>query len=117
MIFHGNHLIHTIYEALCVHSSLASCGFCNLKQSDNNFSKQVGPRPGLTWSGSKLFDILLVFLKEVSEKVNFEKSQYTTTTSMHGNYPAFKVLMNLSSDADMGLTCVTRKVYISSFML
>ena len=45
--------------------------------SADNFGKQFGPRSGPTnrraWSGSKLFDILMVFLKEFFQKVNFEK--------------------------------------------
>ena len=32
-----------------------------------------------TWSGSKLFDTLVVFPKEFFEKVNFEKIQQSTT--------------------------------------
>ena len=47
-----------------------------------NLGKQFGPRSGPTnrraWSGSKLFDILMVFLKEFFQKVNFEKNQQTT---------------------------------------
>ena len=39
----------------------------------NNFCKQFGHRSGpnacRAWSGSKLFDILMVFLKEFFEKV------------------------------------------------
>ena len=34
--------------------------------------KKLGPRSTPTWSGSKLFDNLTVFLKEVLEKFNFE---------------------------------------------
>ena len=45
--------------------------------SADNFGKQFGPRSGLmirrAWSGSKLFDILMVFLKEFFWKINFEK--------------------------------------------
>ena len=47
--------------------------------SADNFSKLFGPR----WtecralSGSKLFDTLVVFLKEVFEKIDFEKNQQT----------------------------------------
>ena len=48
----------------------------------DNFGKQFGPRSGLTnrraWSGSKLFDILIVFLKEFFWKINFEKNQQMT---------------------------------------
>ena len=50
--------------------------------SADNLCKQFGPRSGATkcraWSGSKLFDTLMVFLKEFFEKVAFEKSQQTT---------------------------------------
>ena len=44
---------------------------------------QFGHRSGLTdccsCPGSELLDTLIVFLKEFSEKVNFEKSQPRTT--------------------------------------
>ena len=50
--------------------------------SADNLDKQFGPRSGPTnrraWSGSKLFDILMVFLKEFFQKVNFEKNRQTT---------------------------------------
>ena len=32
----------------------------------------------ILFAGSKLFDTLMVFLKEFSEKVDFEKNQHTT---------------------------------------
>ena len=32
-----------------------------------------------TWSGSKPFKTLIVFLKEIFENVNFQKSQQVTT--------------------------------------
>ena len=55
---------------------------CLPVSSADNFGKQFGPRSGPTnrraWSGSKLFDILMVFLKEFFQKVNFEKNQQTT---------------------------------------
>ena len=48
--------------------------------------KQFGPRSGPTfcrsWSWSKQFVTLIVFLKEYFEKVNFEKSQQTTTRAL-----------------------------------
>ena len=47
-----------------------------------NLVKQFGPRSGptecLAWSGSKLFDTLMVFLKEFFENINFKKDQQTT---------------------------------------
>ena len=44
------------------------------------------------WSGSKLFDTLMVFLTDFFEKVNFKKI-YRRQKSMQ-NYPACKVLKN-----------------------
>ena len=44
--------------------------------SADKLCKQFGPRPGpecWSCSGSKLFDTLIVFLKEFFEKVNFKK--------------------------------------------
>ena len=53
--------------------------------SADNFCKQFGPRSSMTrcwaWSGSKLFDTLMVFLKEFFEKVHSENSQQTTIKS------------------------------------
>ena len=49
---------------------------CRLLIKKNNFGKQFGPRSGPTIR--LLFDILLVFLKEFFQKVNFEKNQQTT---------------------------------------
>ena len=54
-----------------------------LNWTADNFCKQFGPSSGLpehrTWSESKLFDTLVVFLKEFFEKKNdFEKNQQTT---------------------------------------
>ena len=46
---------------------------CLPVSSADNVGKQFGPRSGPTnrraWSGSKLFDILIVFLKEFFQKV------------------------------------------------
>ena len=48
-----------------------------LVSSSDNLCKQFGPRSGPTkcraWSGSKLFDTLMVFIKEFFIKVDFEK--------------------------------------------
>ena len=49
----------------CLNSFLASGNFL---LSADNLCKQFGPK-----SVSKLFDTLIVFLKELFEKVNFEK--------------------------------------------
>ena len=49
--------------------------------SADNFYKQFGTRSGPTkrraWSGSKLYDTLMIFLKDFIEKVDFEKNQQT----------------------------------------
>ena len=51
--------------------------------------KQFGPRSGPTkrraWSGSKLIDTQLVFLKEFFEKVDFEKK--SADNKKHEKYP------------------------------
>ena len=44
---------------------------------------------------SKLFDTLIVFLKECFEKVKLERSQHMTTIRMK-NYPACKELKNFA---------------------
>ena len=50
--------------------------------SADNLCKQFGPRSGPTkcraWSESKLFDTLMVFLKEFFKIIDFEKNQQTT---------------------------------------
>ena len=60
-----------------------------------NFCKQFGTRSGLTEctvsSGSKLFDTLMVFLKEFFEKIDFEKNQLMTKKRMK-SYPGGKEL-------------------------
>ena len=56
------------------------------------FCKQFGPRSGPTkcraWSGSKLFDMLTVFLKEFFEKVDFKKNQQTAKN--HAKFPSMQ---------------------------
>ena len=58
---------------------------CLLVPSAGNFRKQFEPRSGPTkcraWSGSKLFDTLMVFLK-----ISFEKNQQTT--KKHAKLPS-----------------------------
>ena len=60
------------------HMPSYSLTLCLLVSSADNLCKQFGTRSGLTkcraWSGSKLFDsLVLVFLEEFFEKVDFEK--------------------------------------------
>ena len=65
-----------------------------LASSADNFCKQFGPRSGPTkcraLSGSKLFDTLMVFLKEFFKKVDFEK--YQQTKKKMKNFPGDKEL-------------------------
>ena len=49
-----------------------------LVSSADNLCKQFGSRSFRAWSGSKLFDTLMVFLKEFSDEVDLEKIQLTT---------------------------------------
>ena len=55
-----------------------------LKSQNVNIWRKFGHRSGPTrrriWSSSKLFETLMVFLKEFFEKVGFEKNQHTTKT-------------------------------------
>ena len=66
-----------------------------LVASVDNLCKQFwlrsGPTKCLAWSGSKLFDTLMVFLKEFFEKVDFEKVKELrynnlSFTTMHCSY-------------------------------
>ena len=61
-------------------SFLASCNFCRLLIT---FANSLDPDKDRQNNGPDLdpkrFDTLIVFLKEFFEKVNFEKSQQTTT--------------------------------------
>ena len=70
--------------------------------SADNFGKQFGPRSGPTnrraWSGSKLFAILMVFLKEFFQKINFEKiSRRQKSTE---NYPVCNELINWAATGE-----------------
>ena len=75
-----------IIASICVQVSLTTCSLTFilylLMSSADNLSKQFRPRSGLTKcrarSGSKLFDTLMVFLKEFFEKIDFEKNQQMT---------------------------------------
>ena len=63
-------------------------------QDAHNLRNQFGPRSELTkcqtGSESKLFDTLMIFLKEFFETVDFEKNQQTTKSM--NNYPVGKEL-------------------------
>ena len=76
--------------------------------SADNLCKQFGSRSGPTkcraWSGSKLFDTLMVFLKEFFEKEDFEKNQ--KTTQKHTKLPSmtwrqFTTRINLKASCEM----------------
>ena len=64
----------------------------------DNFCKQFWPRSGPTkcpaWSGSNLFETQMVFLKEFSEKVDFEEKSAYDKKSMN-NFPFFRSLKHL----------------------
>ena len=68
-------------SGLCI-STKRGITFCLLVSCADTLCKQFRPRTGPTkcraWAWSKLFDTLMVFLKEFFEKVNFEKNQQTT---------------------------------------
>ena len=56
--------------------------------SADNLCKQFGPRSGLT----KLFDALMVFLKEIFKKVDFEKSADNTKARKNSQGQRVKVI-------------------------
>ena len=61
-----------------------SLTLCLLVSSADNLCREFGPRSGSTkrqaLSGSKLFDTLMVFLKELFEKIDLEKNLTTKKT-------------------------------------
>ena len=68
----------------------------------DNYCQQFGSRSGLTfclaWSGSKLFDTLIVFKKYFCEKVILKKYIHVLITEKTmKNYPACKELMVIGS--------------------
>ena len=71
--------------------------------SADKFCKQFGPRSGPTkcraLSESNLFDSLMVFLKEFSQKIDFEKTQQTT--KIHENLPECKALMDNTEEINI----------------
>ena len=56
----------------------------------------------MSWPGSKLFDTLMVFLKEFFEKVDFESNQQTTKKFLIWNYgrlqQGFLVLLQMDQN-------------------
>ena len=75
-------LIIIILHELLINFFCVPLTLCLLVSSASNLCKQFGPRSGPTehraWSGCKLFDTLMIFLKKFSEKYDFEKNQQTT---------------------------------------
>ena len=69
---------------------------CLQVSSADNFCKQFGARSGPTkcpaWSGSKLFDTLLLFLKEFFENIDFEKKISADDQNSSRNYAVGKEL-------------------------
>ena len=48
----------------------------------NSLDPDQAPAKYQAWSGPKLFDTMMVFLKEFFQKVDFEKNRQTTKKSM-----------------------------------
>ena len=76
---------------------------------------QFGPRPDP--SGSKPFDTLIVFLKEIFEKVNFDKS--ADDNKRMKNYPdtlqsnLLIIILHLQSSNRDGYECLTRNLGVA----
>ena len=85
-------IAQTLY--LLVSSADNFCKQFEPRSGPTFFCKQFEPRPGPTkcraWSGSILFDTLMVFLNIFSKKVSFEKTISRWPKSMQ-NYPVDKV--------------------------
>ena len=75
---------------------------CQLMLSADNLHIQFGPRSSLTkywaWSGSKLFSILMMFLKINFLKVIFEK--YQQTAKKHAKLPSMQSCTYICSQAE-----------------
>ena len=92
-------LIHSligVFTGCSVHFCSYSCIVlnvtpCLLLSSADNLCKQFGSRSGPTkcwaWSGSKLFDTLLIYLKEYFDSFNYEKKNQQT--AKHVQLPSF----------------------------
>ena len=94
-----DHLWNNYYVLVQLTPSQHALTLCLLVPSAGNLCKQFGPRSGPTdcwaWSGSKLFDSLMVFLKcFFFEKVDFEK-KIQQTTKTQKKYIVGKELINL----------------------
>ena len=61
--------------------------------SSDNLCKQIVPSPGPTccraWTGYKLFDTMIVFLKDFFGKKNERKNQQTTTKARKITQPKY----------------------------
>ena len=79
----------------CSQTTHTSLTHCLPETSADDLCKQFGPRSGPTKrrarSVSKLFDNLIVFLKEFFEKVDFEKK--SADDKILQNYPVGKGVM------------------------
>ena len=84
------YLLQTIWNQIRPDKTLNSSTPYQLEASADIFCKQFGTRSGLTkcrsWPGSKLFDTLMVFLKEFFEKVDFEKNQQRQKKSLRTEF-------------------------------
>ena len=70
-------LIYLSHIVLTFFGQRNTITLCLLVPSADTFCKELGTRSGPTkcwaWSGSKLFDTLMIFLKEFFKNINFEK--------------------------------------------
>ena len=71
-------------ESLPISDLCDTLTVCLLVSSDDNFCKQFGSRSGPTRSRSKLFDTLMVFLKDVFENKNDSENITNIDDKKHG---------------------------------
>ena len=87
-----------------------------------NLCKQFGSRSGPTkcraWSGSKLFDTLIIFLKDFFEKIYLKKAKNKNNKKHRHwkgmqNYPACKELKLKSAAYSKSLKILYREIFSS----
>ena len=85
------------YQSILRFNSFPACMWQLLSFADNlckHFGSRSGPTKSRAWSGSKLFDTLMVFLKDFSKKLK-KKKIHRWQKSME-NYPTCKEVKHQS---------------------
>ena len=107
------HLYHLHAQPLVLGWGITFLASGNLS-SAGNFCKKFGPRSGPTkcwsWSGSKLFDTVIAFLKEFFEKVNRRQLiTYPCVDCLHQDSRVLSKFVCLRSSIRSFITSLTCK--------